>query len=80
MRDKTWRRSLTFIVSFQTPGPGSYKVGDTNCWKKKQPSYSISGRNMIPGDSTQKPGPGSYSPERVTKFFLILLRKLNAEI
>ena len=23
------------------------------------------GRNVMPGDTTQKPGPGAYSPERV---------------
>eukprot|EP00111_Clytia_hemisphaerica_P009304 TCONS_00027313-protein len=48
----------------KTPGPGTYKVNDPNSWKHRAPSYSISGRFMMPGDSTQKPGPAHYSPHK----------------
>ena len=27
--------------------------------------FSMGGRNVMPGDMTQKPGPGRYSPEKV---------------
>jgi len=37
----------------KSPGPGTYKIGDANSWRKKAPCYSISGRNLMPGDSTQ---------------------------
>lgn len=30
------------------------------------PHYSMLGRNVMPGDSTLKPGPGAHSPERVS--------------
>lgn len=49
----------------KTPGPGAYRDGDLNNWKKRSPIFSFGGRNMMPGDSTQKPGPGAYSPEKV---------------
>ena len=49
----------------QTPGPGAYHVTDPNLYKNKTPHYSMTSRNPMPGDSTQKPGPGAHSPERV---------------
>jgi len=35
-------------------------------YRHRQPHYSMLGRNAVPGDSTNKPGPGTHSPERVT--------------
>lgn len=53
----------------QTPGPGTYRVWNPNIVKFKHPAYSITGRNAMPGDSTKKPGPGAYSPEKVVACF-----------
>ncbi|KAK9958747.1 hypothetical protein ABG768_010852 [Culter alburnus] len=50
----------------KTPGPGTYQVVDSCVYKHKAPQYSITGRNMMPGDTTKKPGPGAHHPERVT--------------
>merc|ERR1711881_831353 len=33
--------------------------------KSRGPSYSMIGRNLMPTDSTRKPGPGAHSPESV---------------
>lgn len=49
----------------KTPGPGTYKVTQPDVMKSKKPVYSINGRNFMPGDSTQIPGPGQHSPEKV---------------
>ncbi|XP_060778878.1 ciliary microtubule associated protein 1B-like [Neoarius graeffei] len=49
----------------KTPGPGTYKVVETNVYRSKPPQYSILGRNSLPGDKTKKPGPGAHYPERV---------------
>jgi len=38
---------------------------DPNVVKRRGPAYSILGRSYMPGDSTQKPGPGAHFPERV---------------
>ena len=34
--------------------------------KNKAPLYSMTSRNMMPGDGTTKPGPGAHSPEKVS--------------
>jgi len=49
----------------KTPGPGHYKILDPNVIKRRGPAYSILGRSYMPGDSTQKPGPGAHHPESV---------------
>lgn len=49
----------------KTPGPGTYTVIDPSKYKKMSPQYSMTGRNVMPSDSTRKPGPGAHSPERV---------------
>jgi len=49
----------------RTPGPGRYNTLDPNTLKGKAPAYSLLGRNNLPGDSTQKPGPGAHTPEKV---------------
>ncbi|CAJ0956488.1 unnamed protein product [Ranitomeya imitator] len=48
----------------KTPGPGTYRVVDPITYKYKPPHYSMTARNSLPGDTTQKPGPGAYSPEK----------------
>jgi len=49
----------------KTPGPAAHKVTNADLYKNKQPLYSMTGRNALPGDSTTKPGPGAHSPEKV---------------
>lgn len=49
----------------KTPGPGTYKPVDPSLIKSRGPSYSMIGRNVMPSDSTRKPGPGAHSPEHV---------------
>jgi hypothetical protein len=49
----------------KTPGPGNYNTVVPDRYKQQQPLYSMLGRNVMPGDSTVKPGPGSHSPEKV---------------
>lgn len=48
----------------KTPGAGTYKVVDPNINKHRNPSYSMNARSYPPGDTTLKPGPGAYSPEK----------------
>lgn len=49
----------------KTPGPGNYRTVDPVVYKKRDPAYSMNQRSYMPGDSTQKPGPGAHSPEKV---------------
>lgn len=49
----------------KTPGPGAYNTTDPQQYKDKSPQYSMTSRNIMPGDTTQKPGPGAHSPEKV---------------
>lgn len=49
----------------KTPGPGCYNTTEPNMYKSRPPQYSMTSRNVMPGDSTQKPGPGAHSPEKV---------------
>jgi hypothetical protein len=49
----------------KTPGPGTYNTTRPDTFKFKSPMYSMTSRNNMPGDSSQKPGPGQHSPERV---------------
>merc|ERR1711881_348065 len=49
----------------KTPGPGTYRVIPPYVYKNRGPLYSMTGRNMLPSDSTKKPGPGAHSPEKV---------------
>eukprot|EP00117_Sycon_ciliatum_P017011 scpid83297/ scgid16198/ Outer dense fiber protein 3; Outer dense fiber of sperm tails protein 3 len=49
----------------KTPGPGRYDTTEPSTYKRKSPHYSMQGRSYMPGDSTQKPGPGAHSPEKV---------------
>lgn len=49
----------------KTPGPGAYNTTDPSIFKDKLPQYSMTSRNVMPGDGTQKPGPGAHSPEKV---------------
>ncbi|XP_060082036.1 outer dense fiber protein 3-like [Ylistrum balloti] len=47
------------------PGPGTYNTTTPSTYKERAPIYSMTARNAMPGDSTQKPGPGAHSPEVV---------------
>lgn len=49
----------------KTPGPGAYLTTDPNIYKDQAPHFSMTSRNVLPGDSTTKPGPGAHSPEKV---------------
>lgn len=49
----------------KTPGPSAYALHDDNTTRVKAPHVSLSTRTYIPGDPTQKPGPGAHSPEKV---------------
>lgn len=42
---------------------------DASTYKQRQPQYSMTARNELPGDGTRKPGPGAYRPEKVSKHF-----------
>ncbi|PSN53637.1 Outer dense fiber protein 3 [Blattella germanica] len=48
-----------------TPGPGTYNDARADNYKLKAPAFSISSRFQLPSDSTQKPGPGAHSPEKI---------------
>lgn len=49
----------------RTPGPAVYTAIDPSKVKGNAPQYSMTARNNLPGDGTQKPGPGAHSPEKV---------------
>ena len=46
---------------------------DPNVTKNRKPIFSMNARNYAPGDNTLKPGPGTYSPERVNHFEYIYI-------
>lgn len=50
---------------YVTPAPGAYESCDANQYKHKSPSFSLSTRYPVPSDTTLKPGPGAYTPEKV---------------
>ncbi|XP_055887468.1 outer dense fiber protein 3-B-like [Biomphalaria glabrata] len=56
------RPNLASIELNKAPGPDAYNTTDPSVYKDKAPLYSITGRNMMPGDVTQKPGPGAHLP------------------
>ncbi|BES90709.1 DUF1309 [Nesidiocoris tenuis] len=47
-----------------TPGPGTYNSA-TTATLPKSPAYSVSSRLNPPTSNLIKPGPGSYSPEKI---------------
>ncbi|XP_069104597.1 ciliary microtubule associated protein 1A-like [Argopecten irradians] len=49
----------------KTPGPGTYDIADISSYKSRAALYSMTSRNLMPGDTTQKPGPGAHCPETV---------------
>ena len=55
-----------------TPAPGAYESADTNNYKKKAPTYSLSMRFNVPSDVAMKPGPGAYLPEKVLLWILYI--------
>ncbi len=50
---------------YVTPSPGAYESCDTNQYRQKAPSFSLSTRYNVPSDTSLKPGPGAYMPEKV---------------
>lgn len=48
------------------PGPGAYNDVSADSIKPKSPAYTVSARYNMPGDSSPRPGPGAYSPEKVS--------------
>merc|ERR1712173_478427 len=57
-------------VTQSSPGAAAYalpiQIGNNVKTKVSAPAYSMTGRNLQPGDSTKKPGPGAHSPEKVS--------------
>ena len=53
---------------FQTPGPAAHDtvIPDRYNNRNAAPKYSMTSRNHMPGDASQKPGPGAHSPEKVS--------------
>ena len=49
----------------KAPGAATYRIVDSNVYKYQAPIYSMLARNFLPGDKTQKPGPGAHYPEHV---------------
>lgn len=49
-----------------TPGPARYSHVEQNKYNQSAPKYSMLARRFVPGDKTQKPGPGTHYPEHVT--------------
>ena len=62
-RQKEFRDERTLI-----PGPGTYENPNADIIKAKSPAYSVSSRYQLPSDDNLKPGPGAYSPEKVSYF------------
>lgn len=48
----------------KTPGPSAYARHNDDVNRKKQPACSLGSRNVLPGDQTLKPGPGSHDIEK----------------
>ena len=71
-KSKSYRSFSYFLVIscmfifLQTPGPGTYNTTEPQIYRDKAPQYSMTSRNVMPGDTTQKPGPGAHSPEIVS--------------
>ena len=56
-----------FLDLKKTPGPGTYNTIDPSIYRYRQHVYSMTGRNLQPGDTTKKPGPGAH--REVVKFY-----------
>jgi len=63
LRSRTGGQSFSDDLA-KTPGPAQYKVVPPSQYKRCSPRYTLSARCFMPGDSTQKPGPGAHYPER----------------
>ncbi|XP_028916788.1 outer dense fiber protein 3 [Ornithorhynchus anatinus] len=50
----------------KTPGPAAYRMTELDLFKNRAPGFSITTRNVPPGDKSQKPGPGTYTLGRVS--------------
>lgn len=47
------------------PGPGAYEEARGDAIKRRPPAYTMAARQKRV-DNTSAPGPGNYSPEKVT--------------
>ncbi|XP_066551107.1 ciliary microtubule associated protein 1A [Amia ocellicauda] len=50
----------------KSPGPAVHSAVDPIIYKYSSRHYTMTGRNYMPENKTQKPGPGAHYPERVT--------------
>ena len=50
----------------QNPSAAHYNVVNLNQYKSRAPAYFLGKRIFVPGDSTEKPGPGAHHSEKVT--------------
>ncbi|CAG5136197.1 unnamed protein product [Candidula unifasciata] len=46
----------------RTPGPGT--ATDPSVYKNRAPYYSLTSRNLMPGDNVQKPGPAAHIADK----------------
>lgn len=69
----------TDYSELQTPGPGTYNTTEPSLYKDKAPHYSMTSRNVMPGDTTQKPGPGAHSPENVSTIYIYIWNLQNSK-
>jgi len=49
----------------KTPGPARYDIVPQDRYSQRPPQFSMLARRFVPGDKTNKPGPGKYYPENV---------------
>ncbi|ESN92254.1 hypothetical protein HELRODRAFT_181593 [Helobdella robusta] len=59
----------------KTPGPGAYMLPTTDRYMRKSCSFSLIGRNNMPGDPTNKPGPAAHSVSSDTMSMLSTKKK-----
>ncbi len=64
--------------AYVTPAPGAYESSEVNHYKSKAPAFSLSTRYNVPSDTSLKPGPGAYMPEKVIhKMFTTLMTNFS---
>lgn len=49
----------------KTPGPCAYHVVNPGVYKTRAPQFTMLGRALSPLENTSKPGPASYSVDKV---------------
>lgn len=58
-------------LPLQSPGPAAYSAADPYISGLRPPRYSIGARRFHPDKATNTPGPGAYSPEKVSNILFI---------